>query len=77
MPILFSSSEGKEHILTAESHRAMMTWAQALQTKRDAWDKIVTLGANREEVRLTYTEAQQKALRSADKTATQVCIHTY
>ncbi|KAF8782030.1 TBC1 domain family member 2B like protein [Argiope bruennichi] len=64
-------SEGKEHILTAESHRAMMTWAQALQTKRDAWDKMMTLGANRDEVRLTYTEAQQKALRSTDKAATQ------
>ncbi|GFU06564.1 uncharacterized protein NPIL_592471 [Nephila pilipes] len=27
-------SEGKEHILTAESHRAMMTWALALQTSK-------------------------------------------
>ncbi|KAG8191673.1 hypothetical protein JTE90_016460 [Oedothorax gibbosus] len=64
-------SEGKEHILTAESHRAMMTWALALQSKRDAWDKMVTLGTTKEEMRLTYTEAQQKALRSTDKPSTQ------
>ncbi|GIY09355.1 hypothetical protein CEXT_213031 [Caerostris extrusa] len=42
------------------------------QTKRDAWDKMVTLGATQTEMRLTYTEDQQKALRSADKATTKV-----
>ncbi|PRD37730.1 UNVERIFIED_CONTAM: hypothetical protein NCL1_05107 [Trichonephila clavipes] len=32
---------------------------------------MMTLGATQEELRLTYTEAQQKALRSADKATTQ------
>lgn len=44
----------------------------SLQSKRDAWDKMVTLGTTQEELRLTYTEAQQKALRSTDKPTSQV-----
>ncbi|XP_054706992.1 uncharacterized protein LOC129216802 [Uloborus diversus] len=65
-------SEGKEHILTADTHRAMMTWALAIQTKRDAWDKMVTLGTKPEELKLTYTDAQQKALRSTDAPSTHL-----